>query len=202
MDKSAECNLFSEMNLNDLINVTDSKKFLNNLNRLIKNELKKIKSELLEINLKRSDLLNLFENYNCYLINKSKNQKNKGIINRFKNPDTNSIKIKNDHLDAIYEKFDSQIVELSNVFLNEKLDLIFKHNQLVDELNQKLIEFKSSSDLSIKDSQTQTINELEPVFKKFETEKQNQRFKTQGIQTDSSESTNIHSLQLNLVLIN
>ena len=187
------------MNLNDLINVTDSKKILKNLNRLIKNELKKIKSEILEINLKRSDLISIFENYNCYLKNESKNQKNKGIINRFKNSEINSIKIKNDHLDAIYEKFDSQIVELSNVFLNEKLDLIFNHNQLVDELNQKLIEFKSSND-SIRDSQTQTINQPESFFKQLETEKKYQKFKTRGIQTDSREALDIHSLELNLVL--
>lgn len=199
VDKSVGCNLLSEMNLNDLINVTDSKKFLKNLNRLIKNELKKIKSEILEINLKRSDLMNIFDSFNSYLTKESTNQKNKGMISRFKNLDKNSIKIKNDHLDALYEKFDSQIVELSNVFLNEKLDLIFKHNQIVDEINQKLIESKSPNEFSIKDSQTQTSNDLSSFFKQLEKIEQSEKFKTQEIQTDINHLTNDEFLKLNLV---
>ncbi|RNA06794.1 hypothetical protein BpHYR1_003887 [Brachionus plicatilis] len=166
---------------------------------LIKNELKKIKSEILEINLKRSDLMNIFDSFNSYLTKESTNQKNKGMISRFKNLDKNSIKIKNDHLDALYEKFDSQIVELSNVFLNEKLDLIFKHNQIVDEINQKLIESKSPNEFSIKDSQTQTSNDLSSFFKQLEKIGQSEKFKTQEIQTDINHLTNDEFLKLNSI---
>lgn len=156
VDKSVECNLLCDLNLNDMINITNSSRLLKNLNKSIKNELKKIKTELLEINIKRNDLLNVIENFGNYLINDTSSRKNKHLLNRFKNIETPMPKIKNEHLAVLHEKFDQQIVELSNLFLNEKIDLIFKHNQLVDDLNQKLIETKSTNYGTNVDCETQT----------------------------------------------
>ncbi|CAF0854277.1 unnamed protein product [Brachionus calyciflorus] len=209
MDKSVECNLLNDLNLNELVKVTNSNRLLKNLNKSIKNELKKIKTELLEINIKRTDLVNMIENFNNFLLNENAlNKKNKNLVNRFKNFESNTSlsKIKNEHLVVLHDKFDQQIVELSNLFLNEKIDLIFKHNQLIEDLNQKLIESKSHL-IQTKDFQIQTdsILSTNKFFKGLENiEKINNElmkevvFLDQEVQTKEPDNTDSDDYNLDI----
>ena len=111
---------------------------------IMSDKMKKLKCEILEIDLRRQELnkevLQLDEDAALDSASKKSGRKSSkswltNVISFKREP----VEIKSDALNKLLTECDSRIVELSNIFLNEKIDLIFKHNKEIDDLNRHIM---------------------------------------------------------------
>lgn len=106
---------------------------------------------MLEIDLRRQELNKAVLEADAELLDEagsvsSKNKKSKtGARKSSRSWLTNMIafksepvEIKNEKLNKLLSDCDERMVELSNIFLNEKIDLIFRHNKEIAELNRQV----------------------------------------------------------------
>jgi hypothetical protein len=98
-------------------------------------EMNKISKELLETGVKRSSLIEF-----CNSLPNEEDQSVQAEVDLIsekviKYQQNNTIP---KEFNQIYNQCDNQIVELSKVFLSEKIDLIFKHNQEINEIKNQL----------------------------------------------------------------
>lgn len=150
--------------------------------------MKKLKCEILEIDLRRQELnkevLQLDEDAALDSSKKSERKSSKSWLTNVISFKREPVEIKSDSLNKLLSECDSRIVELSNIFLNEKIDLIFKHNKEIDDLNRHIIylnrqlakfdrEDKFENSEFEHDAQTQTDpyepqSETVPLLRKFD----------------------------------
>lgn len=129
--------------------------------------MKKLKCEMLEIDLRRQELnkavLEADEEQNA--INSQRKSSKSWLTNMitFKQE---PVKISDDRLNKLLGECDDRIVELSNIFLNEKIDLIFRHTREIDELNRQIAQLsrrlakQGLADQVVQDSTSHTQTDL------------------------------------------
>lgn len=137
-DYGNECNLLYELGFDGICNGPSSNQLRDDFFNIMCDKMKKLKCEMLEIDLRRQELnKNILEEDNkLQTVNSRKGSKSwlTNMIVIKKEP----VEIKNEKLNKLLTECDGRIVELSNIFLNEKIDLIFRHNKEIDELNRRV----------------------------------------------------------------
>lgn len=109
-------------------------------------KMKKLKCEMLEIDLRRQELNKTVLEADDELKTLSESSSSNGrgrktsrswLTNMiaFK---SEPIEVKNEKLNQLLSDCDERMVELSNIFLNEKIELIFRHNKEIGELNRQV----------------------------------------------------------------
>lgn len=136
-DCDTDCNLLYELGTDGIFNGPSSNRLKDDFFNIMNEYMKKLKSEMLEVDLRREELLkNVTEADNN--ATDSKQSKGNWLTNVLKTKKEQPVQIKSEQLNKVYTDCDTRIVELSNIFLNEKIDLIFHHRKEVDELNRRI----------------------------------------------------------------
>lgn len=146
-EASTECNLLYELGFDGISNGPSSNQLRDDFFAIMSEKMKKLKLELLEIDLRRQELNKsaLEVDAELDLQEAASNGRRGSRTNTNKNWFTNMIafkrepvQIKNEKVNRVLSECDERIVELSNIFLNEKIDLIFKHTREIGELNRQI----------------------------------------------------------------
>ena len=178
-----QCELLYEFGINDINSIPNSSKLRDDFDRIMQDALNKLKLEFLEVNVRRLE----FRKEVSELDHKLETNKNvdMGSLRRIffvKEP----VKVKNEQLNTLLTECDNKIVELSNIFLSEKIELIFRHNKQIETLNKQINELKAANlrylkmqqisdksieEIELKENESQTdlnmtkLNELECAFR-------------------------------------
>lgn len=109
-------------------------------------KMKKLKCEMLEIDLRRQELNKSVLEADDELAQSEIRQASKtggrkssrSWLTNMVSFKTEPIEIKNEKLNELLSECDERMVELSNIFLSEKIELIYRHNKEIAQLNRQV----------------------------------------------------------------
>lgn len=110
--------------------------------------MKKLKCEMLEIDLRRQELNKAVLEADDELTQSEASQSSSKTTSGRKSSrswltnmvsfKTEPVEIKNEKLNELLSECDERMVELSNIFLSEKIELIYRHNKEIAQLNRQV----------------------------------------------------------------
>jgi hypothetical protein len=137
-DCECECNLLYELGLPGISDGPSSNQLKDDFYNVMRDEMKKLKAEMLEIDVRRQEFTRSVADVDQEAIASSNTRRNSSWLPSFVKSKKEPVEIQNEKLTQLQSECDTRMIELSNIFLNEKIDLIFQHNKQVDDLNRRI----------------------------------------------------------------
>ena len=138
VDQSVECNLIYEIGIECLNSLEpNTNRLCRELDQALRDHMKKLINELIEFDSKRNELFAIMNQ-----LDKNIDERTRPKSGMFKfvsiNMNRDQAKLSIKELNELKSKFEQQMVDLSNIFLNEKIDLMIQHDQEVNVLNEEI----------------------------------------------------------------